>query len=117
MRYRKLNDNGDMKFGNQQADFHRNTPDGVAQACVTRLKLWLGEWFIDQTEGTPYQQAVLGKNTAQTVEPAIRSRILETDGVTSIDEFSLSFDPDERKASINTTISTSYGQAVVQGVL
>lgn len=117
MRYRRLNDDGDMTFGSQQADFLRNTPETVAQAVVTRLKLWLGEWFIDQTEGTPYQQAALGKNTTASVEPAIRSRILETQGVTSIDSFELDFDPDERKATINATISTEYGQAVVQGVL
>ena len=117
MRYRKLDTNGDMNFGNQQADFYRDNPEAVAQAVWTRLRLWVGEWFIDTTEGTPYQQAVLGKNTVQTVEPAIRSRILETEGVTSIDEFSLTFDPDERKASISATISTVYGQAVVQGVL
>lgn len=117
MRYRRLDEDGDMKFGNQQADFHRNTPEAVAQAVMTRLKLWVGEWFIDQTEGTPYQQAILGKRTRASIEPAIRSRILETQGVTAIDEFSISIDPDERKVTINATISTAYGQAVVQGVL
>ena len=117
MRYRRLNDDGDMTFGSQQADFLRNTPETVAQAVVTRLKLWLGEWFIDQTEGTPYQQAALGKHTRASIEPAMRSRILETEGVTSIEEFDLSIDPDDRKATINATINTDYGQVVVQGVL
>lgn len=117
MRYRRLGDDGDMTFGSQQADFLRNTPETVAQAVVTRLKLWLGEWFIDQSEGTPYQQAALGKRTRASIEPAIRSRILETEGVTSIDQFDLSIDPDERKVTINATISTAYGPAVVQGVL
>lgn len=117
MRYRRLDDDGDMTFGSQQADFLRNTPETVAQAVVTRLKLWLGEWFIDQTEGTPYQQAILGKHTRASIEPAIRSRILETQGVTGIEQFNLSIDPDERKVTINATISTEYGPAVVQGVL
>lgn len=117
MRYRRLDSEGDMTFGSQQADFLRNTPETVAQAVVTRLNLWLGEWFIDQTEGTPYQQAALGKHTRASIEPAIRSRILETEGVTGIDEFDLSIDPDERKVTINATISTAYGPAVVQGVL
>lgn len=117
MRYRRLDDDGDMKFGNQQADFHRNTPEAVAQAVMTRLNLWVGEWFIDQTEGTPYQQAVLGKSTRASIEPAIRSRILETQDVTGIEEFSLSIDPDERKVTISATINTSYGQAVARGVL
>lgn len=117
MRYRRLDDDGDMNFGSQQADFLRNTPEAVAQAVMTRLNLWLGEWFIDQTEGTPYQQAVLGAGTKQSIEPAIRSRILETQGVSGIDLFSMSIDPDERKVTINASISTDYGPAVVQGVL
>ena len=117
MRYRKLSDEGDMTFGSQQADFLRNTPETVAQAVVTRLKLWLGEWFIDQSEGTPYQQAALGKHTRASIEPAIRSRILETEGVTSIESFDMSVDPDERKVTINATINTAYGSVEVQGVL
>lgn len=117
MRYRKLDMNGDMTFGSQQADFYRNQPEAVAQAVWTRLRLWVGEWFLDQTEGTPYQQAILGKHTRASIEPAIRSRILETQGVTGIEQFNLSTDPDERKVTINATISTAYGPAVVQGVL
>ena len=117
MRYRKLDENGDMGFGSQQADFLRNSPETVAQAVMTRLNLWLGEWFIDQTEGTPYQQAALGKHTRQSIEPAIRSRILETQGVTAILEFNMKIDPDERKVTINATIDTIYGPAEVTGVL
>ena len=117
MRYRKLDESGDMKFGNQQADFHRNTPEGVGQACVTRLKLWLGEWFIDQTEGTPYQQAALGTNKKSTIGPAIRERILGTQNVTSIESFDLVIDADNRKAAISAVINTAFGSATLQGVL
>jgi hypothetical protein len=106
-----------MEFGYQQANFLRDTPDAVAQAVVTRLKLWLGEWFIDQSEGTPYQQAVLGKGTQQSAEPAIRSRILETQGVKSILSFAFAFDGENRIATINATIDTIYGQATVVGIM
>lgn len=117
MRYRALDDQGDMKFGNQQADFLRNSPDAIAQAVITRLRLWLGEWFIDQTEGTPYQQAVLGKNTMNSAGPAIRARILETEGVVELTNFEMLFDADERKMTINATIDTIYGQAQVSEIL
>jgi hypothetical protein len=110
MRYRRL-DNGDMTFGNQQGDFLRDTPETVGQAVMTRLRLWLEEWFLDITEGTPWQQAVLGKYTRKTIEPAIRSRILNTEGVTDIEAFETIIDSENRKVTINATINTLYGQA------
>jgi hypothetical protein len=117
MRYRKLDSNGDMVFGNQQADFYRDKPEAVAQAVWTRLRLWVGEWFIDVTEGTPYQQAALGTNKSKTIEPAIRARILGTEGVTSIESFDMIVDPDNRVTSIYAVINTAYGSAQLQGVL
>ena len=106
-----------MTFGSQQADFLRNTPETVAQAVVTRLGLWLDEWFLDSTEGTPYVQAALGKYMQQTIEPVIRQRILETENVTAITAFDLQFDPDERKVTIQATIDTTFGPTTVVGVV
>lgn len=117
MRYRKLDSAGDMLFGQQQADFWRDSPEAVAQAVLTRLRLWAGEWWLDTTEGTPYQQAALGTGKRQTIEPAIRARILGTQGVTGIDSISLSFDADARAATIAATIRSEYGQAEAQGVI
>ncbi len=117
MRYRRLDDDGDMTFGSQQANFLRDTPETVAQAVVTRLDLWFGEWFLDQIEGTPYVQAALGKYTAETIEPAIRQRILETENVIAITGFGLQFDPDTRKVNIQATIDTAFGPATVIGVV
>lgn len=117
MRYRKLDQNGDMTFGNQQADFWRDVPEAPAQAVLTRLRLWRGEWFVDVTEGTPYEQAVLGMHTSQTVEPAIRRRILGTQGVTEIESFGMVRNPDTRVVSINAVVNTQYGTADVRGIL
>lgn len=117
MRYRKLDQNGDMLFGAQQADFYRDRPEAVAQAVLTRLRLWVGEWFLDTSEGTPYQQAILGTNKRETIEPALRERILETQGVTGIEEFELVIDPDNRVATMNAVINTEYGSAQLSEVL
>lgn len=117
MRYRKLDENQDMRFGNNQMDFFRDSPETVSQAILTRLKLWKGEWFLDVEEGTPYQQAVLGTNKSKSIGPAIRSRILNTQGVLNIESFNLNINPDTREAFINATVNTIYGQTVVQGIL
>jgi len=117
MRYRKLDDNGDMMFGHQQADFYRNQPEAVAQAVVTRLKLWLDEWFLDMTEGTPYQQAILGKNKQDTIDPALRERILETQGLSELVEYERTHDPDTRTSRVVAQIDTVYGQTQITELL
>lgn len=117
MKYRKLDAAGDMIFGNQSSDFYRDQPEAVAQAVLTRLKLWTGEWFLDTTEGTPWQQAVLGTGNARTAEPVIRARILGTQGVNEIIALSLNVDHDSRTATISAEIDTVYGQTTMQGVI
>lgn len=109
MRYRALSPTGDYTFGRGSANFLINTPAAVAQAILTRLRLFTNEWFLDTSEGTPYTPKVLGKGTAGTRDTAIRNRILGTDGVTSIVSYSSELSAD-RKLTINAIVNTVYGQ-------
>lgn len=106
-----------MSFGNQQADFYRDVPEAVAQAVMTTLKLWRGEWFLNTQSGTPYSQAALGVNKSNTASLMIREQILKVQGVQTIDSFSYTFDPINRTASIAATITTDYGQTQVRGII
>ena len=115
MRYRKLDDNGDCLFGRSALDFTANNPETVAQAVRTRLLLLTGEWFLDTTEGTPYATDILGANTAQTYDLAIRERILDTQGVTGIVSYESALA--DRTLSITATIDTLYGQTSVTAAL
>lgn len=117
MRYRKLDANGDMMFGRGQADFYRDVPDAPAQAVKTRLGLKTGEWFLDTSEGTPWDTEVLGKYTLGTRNRMVRMRVLDTSGVTSIDSYASSYDPDTRTFSVNMTIDTAYGKVTIAGPL
>lgn len=115
MRYRRLDASGDMTFGQSQANFLTNTPEGVGQAVMTRLLLARGEWFLDDTEGTPYRTEILGVNKRPTYDRAIRRRILGSQGVKSILSYSSSLDG--RALSVSAEIDTIYGQTTVTGVL
>lgn len=117
MRYRKLSPSGDYQFGAGRKDFYINQAEGVGQAVVTRLKLWAGEWFLDVTEGTPYQAGALGKHTKATVDPMIRDRILGTEGVIDITRYVSIFNAENRTFSVEATINTIYGQVTIQQVL
>jgi hypothetical protein len=117
MKYRKLDANDDYQFGNGNADFHKDTPETVAQAVVTRLRLWAAEWFLDTTDGTPYQAGVLGKNNKAKADASVRERILGTTGVSGILEFDSFFNPDLRTYSFSATIDTTFGAAQINEIL
>lgn len=117
MRYRKLDADGDYTLGSG-ADFHANTPEAVAQAVLTRLRLWTGEWFVDTTDGTPWDTEILGKRLQRkNPDSAIKRRILETDGVTEITDYSSTFDGETRKFSVTATINTAYGSASISEIV
>jgi hypothetical protein len=111
MRYRTLDANGDYTFGQQGGNFLVNTPAAVAQAVKTRLGLRRGEWFLDNTAGTPYDE-ILGKGTDATRDLAIQQEILGTQGVTGIAEYA-SFLNATRQFTVAATIDTIYGQTTI----
>ena len=113
MRYRKLDANGDMMFGRQQADFWRDVPDAPAQAVWTRLQLYLGDWFLDTSDGTPWRTQVLGKYTGSTRDPVIQTRTLGTLNVTGITAYASQVNRDTRDFNVQTTIDTAYGRGYV----
>lgn len=113
MRYRKLDSNGDYTFGQASGNFLINIPEAVAQAVQTRLGLIEGEWFLDTTQGTPYNSKILGAGHIATYDAAIQDVILNTTGVESITQYSSVYDPINRAASITATIDTIYGSTTV----
>ena len=115
MRYRKQDEQGDYQFGNNVNDFYIDHVDAVAQAIDTRLKLWLGEWFADTHEGTGWSQAILGKRSKNLYELALRQRVLETQGVLSIEDFHSELDATTRKLKVSMTVNTQYGQGTMTG--
>jgi len=105
---------GDYTFGQGTANFWINQANGVAQSVQTRLGLWEGEWFLDNTEGTPYAQQILGYNTKSLYDMALKARILATQGVSSIDNYSSSFNPVTRALTVDAlSIVTIYSKTPI----
>lgn len=108
MRIRKLDADGDRLFGHSQGDFFVNSPEGVAQCVLTRLKLYVGDWFLDTSDGTPWYTRVFGKRTESVRDAVIKSRILGTPGVTGIISYSSQVSRDLRHFAIQCQVSTAY---------
>jgi hypothetical protein len=108
MRYRRQDANGDYVFGHGDADFLVNSPAAVAQAIETRLRLFLGEYFLDTTVGMPWQTAVLGYNTSLVYDAAIRNCIEETQGFLSFVSYSSTLNKATRVLTVSAVVNTLY---------
>jgi hypothetical protein len=82
----------------------------VRQQLLIKLKLWVGEWFLDTEFGTPYLQQILGKQlTLSGAIASIRKSILEVDGVRKIVSFDYIFNNATRTLTVDFSVETPYG--------
>ncbi len=114
MKYRPFAPGDDYSVG---VPFLSNSPQCVAQAILTRLKLWLGEFFLDVTDGTPYLEDILVPLAGASPDAAIQRRILGTPHVQSISSYSSAFDGQSRALTVNATVVTDYGPVTIQETL
>ena len=117
MRTRALSPSGDYTFGHGLSNFLINSPACVGQEVQTRLGLLQGEWYLDTSQGTPWNTEVFGYNTQSTRDLVIKNVILSTLGVTALQSFSSSLNPTNRKYSVSAEIITVYGVTTVNSVL
>jgi hypothetical protein len=128
MRYRALSPTGDYTFGSGQGNFLIDSPQAVAQVVLTTLKLWLGEFFLNTSDGTPYPEGVVGYHSKATADATIQNQILGVTGtvsstnvpagtqpgqsvalVTGISDYVSEVNPASRAYSATCTINTIYG--------
>jgi hypothetical protein len=128
LRYRQLSPTGDFQFGAAQADFLIDSPAAVAQAVQTSLRLWLGEWYLNVNDGTPYPESIIGYHSKDDADTAIQAVILgvaviisstnvpngfspgqSVAGVNGIVNFQSEIDPASRAYSASCVLNTIYG--------
>lgn len=117
MRVRKLGNDGDIVTSGV---VWATDAEAVAQTVKTRLRLFLGEYFRDNTVGVPWlsqvngNPGILAKGFSQDqVESLIRLTISRTDGVLQILYFHSTYDITARQISIEATILTKFGEASI----
>lgn len=108
MRVRALTATRDYSFGRGATNFLVDSAAMVRQRVSTRLKLLQGEWYLDETDGTPWLQEVLDKGHSQTYDLVIQNRILGTPGVSSISQYQSQLDTVSRGLSVACLIYTIY---------
>lgn len=109
MRIRALSPSGDFQFGNGLANFYVNSPLGVGQQVVTRLLLIQGEWFLDNTQVTPWFTEIFGYSNPSVRDLIVKNVILTTDNVQQITSYSSAVNNTTRQFSVNADILTAFG--------
>jgi len=93
---------GDLKLVN--GDFvwlTADDPEATAQAIARRLGTYKGEWFLDQKEGFPWFQSVLGNGRSPArIKALMRRAISSTPGVRSCTLVSYELDRQLRELSV-----------------
>lgn len=89
--------------------------EAVGQHVRQRLQTYSAEWFLDTSAGVPWLDQILGKGYDPALaEAVVKAEILDTDQVTGIEGFSVSFDRGTRGLNIRSIeVMTGY-QEVVQ---
>ena len=92
--------------------------DAVAQTIRLKLQAFMGEWFIDLTDGVPWYQSILGQKYDQNqLLGILRDPILRVSGVSSIVSLSSIWDPGTRTATISWKVMTKFSDTPVGGTL
>ena len=114
IRVRRLDENWDPVYGNGEDDYIFDV-DAVMQIIKSRLRLWLAEWWENQTEGLPMFQQILGKlgTKKAVIDKLIQARIAKTVYVTRVVSFVSSFDPNNRSYECQAIVDTQFGRIVI----
>jgi hypothetical protein len=106
-----------MIFGGSQRAFWINQAEAVGQIISTRLMLYQGEWFLDTTDGTPWNTQVLGNRTDSTRDPVIQARVLSTPDVASISGYNSQVIAPTRVFNAAMSVNTTFGPVSITAQL
>lgn len=98
------------------AQANGNNP--VLQDVLQRLSMFLGEWFLDNTQGTPWFQQILVKNPDQAnIDGIFKNIILGTPGVVQLSTYTFTPNTSERTLAVTFSILTASGTVTYNGIL
>ena len=111
LKYRKLDENGDMTFGHGDKDFLYGL-DAMAQVVQTRLKAVRDEWWEGDPTALPWITEILGARLSafqkERIDLMIVERLMDTVGINGVSNIESEFV--NRKYTFRCTVQTVYGE-------
>ena len=85
----------------------------MQQKLAVRLRLSLGEWFLDTSAGVPYLQQILGqKGKIEATRATLLSCVSTCPGVAEVLSFDFNVDTRTRQATLNVVARATTGEIV-----
>lgn len=85
--------------------------DAIAQDVQGALELFIGEWFLDTSQGVPYYQSILTKGVdLDLVQVILIEQVRSRSGVVDVLSLDFDFDPKTRALSVTTQIRSTSGE-------
>lgn len=113
MKYRKLTEDGDYKFGDNANDYIEGT-QAIVQKIKTSLLLFYGEWWEDTSIGIPMFESVLGnsnvKATSEVFRLLVEKRLKELPEIQSLKDSKIEIEG--RKVKMSVTVQLTTGEEV-----
>lgn len=78
--------------------------EATRQGVIRRLRLFLGEYFLDATDGTPWFNGILGKTDQGMAEASLKQRIITAPGVVGLTAFSFVIDSRSRSITVEASV-------------
>ena len=115
MKYRMLDENGDMLPVTGQNRLWEGA-QAVAGAVRSRILSFLGEWWETPDEGIPYASLFgrLSDTSTLVARALLQDRIGQTEGVDAVLSLEFQTDSVTRARTISAQIDTEYGEMTVE---
>lgn len=83
----------------------------IMQNLAIRLRFFLGEWYLDITQGLPFFETFFRKAPNQIqIESILKEEIVNTRGIVEITSFETSFDQSRRIYTVKFTARSINGE-------
>lgn len=111
MRTRRLDENWDWTFGRSKEDY-ADKAESVEIRIQQILKCFTQDWFLDMDYGINYLGMMEKPVDWAGLETAIKGKILAEYGVSSIDSFDMSYNPNTRKVVYTVEVNDIYHNTI-----
>lgn len=110
----KLSQKHDLEFVNNDLQLTSGL-EAISQSVKQRLKLWQGNWFLNESEGVPYLQQVFIKGAdLAAVQNLLLLTVAKTVGIADILSFSTS--PQPNRGLLLEFVATTSGDGAILSV-